>query len=298
MDWNIYSNRFPKPGETLLGHDFRKIPGGKGAGQAAAITRLGGEVILGGAVGDDSLGKELRNDLEKERVNTDYVIVAERGHTGVALIIVTEDGENSIVLDPGANMEFSPERALRLKKILPGVRIVLANLEVPLETIDFIFAEARKHKILTVLDAGPARPLPPSLLGNTEVISPNYTELEALLGRKIEGTERAKEEAEELIEWGPKTVILKLGEKGSYLLRKGEHSYFPAPKVSAVDTTAAGDAFMGALCFKLGEEGSLSEAVEFANLAGACAVTKMGSRPSLPTQKDVARLRLMADHTQ
>ncbi|MFQ5835616.1 MAG: ribokinase [bacterium] len=291
MDFVVKAERVPKPGETLIGSDFSTIPGGKGANQAVCIAHLGGKAILGGRLGKDSLGKKLRQGLEKEEVITQYLTIDKEEHSGVTVIIINKDGDNSIVLDPGANMKFSPQEAACLKSILPHVSIVLAQLEIPLETVDFIFDEAQKLEITTVLDTGPARPLSASLLRNVDILSPNQTELETLLQREIKDSEQAKREAEELLSWGIKTVILKLGEKGSYLLTDEDKSYFPAFKVKAVDTTAAGDAFMGALCLSLSQGNSLPQAIEFANLAGAYAVTKMGAQPSLPTLEEIHKLK-------
>jgi len=291
MDFVVKAERVPKPGETLIGSDFSIIPGGKGANQAVCIARLRGKAILGGCLGKDQLGQQLKSGLEKEGVITDYISMDEKEHSGVTMIIINKDGDNSIVLDPGANMKFSPERASSLEKILPRVSIVLSQLEIPVETIDFIFNKAKKIGITTILDAGPAKPLPPSLLSNTDILSPNQTELESLLKRRITNIEQAKNEAEKLLEWGIKTVILKLGDKGSYLLTAKEKLYFPAFKVTPVDTTAAGDAFMGALCLSLTQNKPLPQAIEFANLAGACTVTKMGAQPSLPTLEEIEKMR-------
>jgi len=291
MDFVVKAERVPKPGETLIGSDFSIIPGGKGANQAVCIARLRGKAILGGCLGKDQLGQQLKSGLEKEGVITDYISMDEKEHSGVTMIIINKDGDNSIVLDPGANMKFSPERASSLEKILPRVSIVLSQLEIPVETIDFIFNKAKKIGITTILDAGPAKPLPPSLLSNTDILSPNQTELESLLKRRITNVEQAKNEAEKLLEWGIKTVILKLGDKGSYLLTAKEKLYFPAFKVTPVDTTAAGDAFMGALCLSLTQNKPLPQAIEFANLAGAYTVTKMGAQPSLPTLEEIEKMR-------
>lgn len=292
MDFVVRAKRVPKRGETLLGSDFSIIPGGKGANQAVCISRLGGKVILGGCLGKDSLGNELREGLEREGVITDYVAFDEKEHSGVTIIIIDEEGDNSIILDPGANMKFTPSKARRLKEILPRASVVLAGLEIPTETIDFVFEEAKKLGLTTLLDAGPARSLPQSLLRNTDILSPNQTELEALLKKKIDSLDEAKKEAEELLRWEVKAVVLKLGDSGSYLLTEKERRHFPAFKVNPVDTTAAGDAFMGALSLSLSQGRSLPEAIEFANLAGACAVTKMGARPSMPTRKEVEDLAL------
>lgn len=291
MDFVVRAERVPKPGETLIGYDFSIVPGGKGANQAVSIARLGGKAVLGGCLGNDSLGHKLRQGLEKEGVITDYLTVDKEEHSGVTVIIINKDGDNSIVLDPGANMKFSLQRATCLKEILPQVGIVLAQLEIPVETVDFIFNEAKKLGITTVLDAGPAKLLPLSLLQNTDILSPNQTELETLLKREVKDLDEAKKGAEELLDWGIKAVILKLGEKGSYLLTAEKRLYFPALKVKVVDTTAAGDAFMGALCLGLSQGQSLPRAIEFANLAGACTVTKMGAQPSLPTPEEICKLR-------
>jgi len=291
MDFVVKAERVPKPGETLIGCDFSIIPGGKGANQALCIARLGGKAILAGCLGSDSLGEKLKRGLENEGVITEYLTIDKEEHSGVTVIIINKDGDNSIVLDPGANTRFSPQRAASLKRTLPQISVVLAQLEIPIETVDFVFSEAKKLGIPTVLDAGPAKPLPFSLLRNTDILSPNQTELETLLKREIKDLEQAKKEAEELRSWGIEAVILKLGEKGSYLLTAKDRSYFPAFKVKAVDTTAAGDAFMGALCLGISQGKSLAKAVEFANLAGACAVTKMGAQPSLPTQEEIDKLK-------
>ncbi len=291
MDFVVKAERVPKPGETLMGSHFSIIPGGKGANQAVSIARLGGKVVLGGCLGGDSLGQKLKEGLDKEGVITDYLTIDREQHSGVTMIIIDEDGDNSIVLDPGANMKFSPQRAVCLKEVLPEVSVVLAQLEIPIETVGFVFQEAKKLKITTVLDAGPARPLSPSLLRNVDILSPNQTELATLLKREIKDSEQAKKEAEKLLGWGINTLILKLGKKGSYLLTAETRSYFPAYEVKAVDSTAAGDAFMGALCLSLSQGKSLPQAIQFANLAGAYAATKMGAQPSLPTYEEMRQLK-------
>ena len=196
-------------------------------------------------------------------------------------------------------MAFSPEKAGRLKAILGEVSMVLAQLEIPLQTVDFVFGEAKKLGIPTVLDAGPAvldtssnRLLPAALLQKADIISPNQTELEALVGKRIGSVDEAKNEAEKLLSWGARAVVLKLGSKGSYLLTDKDKRYFPAFNVQVVDTTGAGDAFMGALCLSLAQGKSLTEAVERANLSGACAVMRLGAQPSLPTPEEISRLRM------
>jgi len=291
MDFVIRTKTVPRRGETLIGSDFSIIPGGKGANQAVCVNRLGGRAVLGGCLGNDSLGQELKQGLKQEGVITEYIVTDDEEHSGATIIIVDEDGDNSIILDPGANMKFLPSKAFCLQEVLPRVNIVLSQLEIPIQTIDFVFGKAKQLGITTVLDVGPASPLPSSLLHNTDILSPNQTELETLLKHEIKNLDEAKRGAEELLDWGVKAVILKLGEQGSYLLTEKERSYFPAFKVKAVDTTAAGDAFMGALCLRLSEGESLPQAIEFANLAGACAVTKMGARPSLPTREEMDGLR-------
>ena len=288
MDFVAQVEHLPLPGETILGSGFRTIPGGKGANQACAAGRLGGDVRMVGRVGPDVFGQQLRESLAQDHVNVDAVAVSHGVASGVALILVAATGQNQIVVASGANGTVVPSD---IEPVLDQARggYLLLQLETPMETVTAAAAAARGRGVTVVLDPAPAQPLPAALLASVDILTPNETEANILLGRAggSVSVDDAPELAAALRARGVGTVILKLGEKGAFLLSATEQGHFPAPSVQPADTTAAGDTFNGALAVALSEGRSLADAIRFANVAAALSVTRMGAQSSIPSRTDV-----------
>jgi ribokinase len=272
------------------------IPGGKGANQACAAGRLGGHVRMLGRVGDDVFGRQLLESLGRAGVDTKAVRVSAATPSGVALIFVEAGGQNEIVVASGANGLLSPEDVAQDLGDASG--FLLLQLETPLPTIERAAALAKERGVTVVLDPAPARPLPETLLARVSVLTPNESEALVLLERR--GTSvslaEAPEVAQALLKRGPRTVILKLGAQGAWFQDASGGRHFPGFEVNAVDATAAGDTFGGALGVALGEGRSMDEAIRFANAAAALSVTRLGAQASMPERREVEAL--LATRTQ
>lgn len=283
MDLVVQAPHIPVPGETVMGHDFGTFPGGKGANQAVAAARLGAEVTLVGRVGADEFGQRLLRRLETEGVDVKHVGVDEQAATGIALITLEASGENSIVVAPGANMRLLPTDVVATWQDLEGVDALVMPLESPLESVIAAAGLARKRGIRVMLNPAPAQPLPATLLEQVDVLVPNESEAAALTGMPVETLAQAEAAAHKLSARGAGAVVLTLGARGALLLgADGVGQHFPAHRIQVVDTTAAGDAFVGALTVALAEGQPLERAVRWGNGAGALATTKLGAQPSLP----------------
>jgi ribokinase len=290
MDLVARAARIPQPGETIIGGDFHTAPGGKGANQAVAAARLGAHVSMVGRVGCDTFGGSLLENLAAAGVDHDRVVRDPEAATGVALITVDGVGQNSIVVASGANMELSPSDADAAEPAIAGADVLLLQLESPLETVAQAAAIAARHGVQVILNPAPARPLPAALLSVVDVLIPNESET-ALLTRLPVGDRAEIEAAAKALQgWGVATVILTLGERGALLVQAERVESFPAFDVIPVDTTAAGDAFVGGFAVALAEGRSLAEAVRWGNATGALATTQLGAQPSLPTRQDVKQL--------
>ncbi|MBF2015121.1 MAG: ribokinase [Rivularia sp. T60_A2020_040] len=273
----------PMAGETLLGHDFFKVPGGKGANQAVALTKLGISTELVGRVGKQGFSEELLNYLQKSGVKTDNVFIDEAVSSGVAIITVDDLGENQIVVIPGANGCVGEQDVERLSRLLPGKQALLLQLEIPISAVIAAAKEAQKAGVKVILDPAPAQSeLPESLYPLVDILTPNEVEAAQLVGFTVNGEDSAKKAAEVLLQKGVKCAIVKLGAKGVYCGTATESFFTPAFSVQTVDTTAAGDAFNGGLAAALSEGLSLRQAVTWGAAAGALAATKSGAQPSLP----------------
>lgn len=274
--------RCPKPGESLMGVAFQTVPGGKGANQAVAAARLGAKTRFAGCVGADALGDLLRQSLSQAGVDLSHLKSHPTEPTGTAVILVAEDAENAIVVTPSANFGITPEDIEMLEPAFRESDIVLLQLEIPPETIEAALDMAKRCGVLSILDAGPAQAVAEELLRKADVVSPNETEAEAVTGISVCDLDGAKAAASRLLDMGAKEVVLKLGKDGSYYV--GEKEFYAKPfQVNAVDTTAAGDAFTAALALKW-RRFSPSDAMRFANAAGALATTVTGAQPSMPTR--------------
>ncbi|RJP63202.1 MAG: ribokinase [Ignavibacteriales bacterium] len=279
--------RIPKPGETILGGRFLLAAGGKGANQAVAAARSGGNVTFVSKVGKDSFGKQSLEGYRLDGINTEYILIDENESTGVALIYVSEDGENSIAVASGANMKITPEDIQNISELIEQNDFLLMQLEIPLETVKAAAKIANHLNKKIILNPAPAQYLDDELLKCISIITPNETEAEILTGKNIKSDNDISDAAEFLMAKGIDTVIITLGAKGIFLATKDIREFITSFKVDAVDTTAAGDVFNGALVTALAEDKSLIEAAIFGNAASALSVTKSGAQPSIPLRKDV-----------
>jgi ribokinase len=275
--------RLPIAGETLLGNDFFKSPGGKGANQAVALTKLGISTEIVGRVGTQSFSQELIDYLQTTGVKTDNVFLDETVSSGVAIITVDHAGENQIVVIPGANGRVDRQDVERLSQLLPGKQALLLQLEIPISAVIAAAKEAQKAKVKVILDPAPAQTeLPKELYSLVDILTPNEVEAAQLVGFPVNDEDSAFCAGKVLLEKGVKCAIVKLGAKGVYCTTATESFFTPAFSVKTVDTTAAGDAFNGGLAAALSEGLSLRQAVTWGAAAGALAATKSGAQPSLP----------------
>ena len=286
-DMVVKSRHLPRPGETVLGGDFLMNPGGKGANQAVAAAKLGGDVTFMAKVGEDVFGKEAKAGLEQYGINTSAILVDENNPSGVALIMVNDQGENSISVALGANGHLNPEDILQLVSFISNADIILIQLEIPLLTVEKVVALSAELGKKVILNPAPAQQLSAALLSSIYLITPNESEATHLTNIEVTDEKSARQAAEVLRRIGVSSVIITLGEKGAYVFSDEVEELIPAPKAHAVDTTAAGDTFNGALAVALSEEKSLKEAVEFANKAAAFSVTRLGAQSSCPTLADL-----------
>lgn len=291
MDLVACAARIPVVGETITGHTYFDEPGGKGANQAYAVARLGGRAAMLGRVGSDDFGRRMRKNLEQAGCDVSLLKTVPNSVSGIALIFVADDGHNSIIIVPGANGRLSAEDVEAAEGSLRGAALVLLQLENPLPTVIAAARVARRVGARVILDPAPAppQPLPDELLPLVDVLTPNETEAAILAGLKPGrlDAQEAGEIAQKLRARGARTVIVKLGDQGCLLVDDGNPQLLPAPKVKAVDTTAAGDVFNGGLAVSLAEGSSLAAACRFANACAALSVTCMGTQVATPTRAEV-----------
>ncbi len=286
-DMVIKTKNFPVPGETILGGKFLMNPGGKGANQAVAASRLGGMVTFVGKIGDDIFGKQAVQQLEDEGINVDFVAVDPLNPSGVAMITVDHKGENSIVVAPGSNGTLSPSDFDKAMSELDDSEYVLMQLETPIPTVEYIAKMAAVRRKKVILNPAPAAKLSDELLKNIYAITPNETEAELLTGIKVTNEQSALSAARILNDKGVEIVIITMGAAGVFLLENGTPELIAAPKVDAVDTTAAGDTFNGALVVALTEGKTIQESIAFANKAASISVTRIGAQSSVPYRKEI-----------
>lgn len=286
MDLVVNVDTMPKPGQTIIGSNFKEVPGGKGANQAVAMARLNGNVSMIGKVGEDGFGQTLINSLKNDKVDTTYIQTS-KGATGVALITVDKNAQNSIVVSPGANFEVKEEDLDNNIEAIKNSDIVVLQLETPLNTIKYALNKAKELNKYTILNPAPAVKLDDEIIKNVDLLTPNETELEILSEMKIENEDDISKATNKMIEKGVKELIVTLGSKGSLYINKEKSFFKSAYKVDAIDTTAAGDSFTGALAVALSNNKSIDEAMDFASKVGALSVMKEGAQSSLPTLKDV-----------
>ncbi|HCH01364.1 MAG TPA: ribokinase [Vibrio sp.] len=280
---------FPRPGETLMGRNYQVIPGGKGANQAVAAARLGADIGFIACVGSDSFGQNIIQSFAQDGINTDYVSSIQSTPTGVALIQVSDEGENSICLSPEANNALDQDRVSIFKDPIQHCDYLLLQLETPLDGIESAIKLAKSSSnsdIKVVLNPAPAKALPDSILNNIDIITPNETEAEVLTGIAVTDDNSAQEAANNLHEKGISTVIITLGAKGVWLSENGKGKIIQGFKVKALDTTAAGDTFNGAFVTALLEGVDTVQAIYFAHAAAALSVTRFGAQTSIPTRQE------------
>ncbi|HLI92043.1 MAG TPA: ribokinase [Puia sp.] len=288
-DMVVKAERLPGPGETVLGGEFLMAAGGKGANQAVAAARLGADVCLIAKVGQDIFGRQAIDLFSREGIETGSIIVDAGAPSGVALINVDARGENCIVVASGANARLMPADVAAAADKITNAALILMQLEIPLPTVEFVAELARRNNVPVVLNPAPARELTDDLLAKISILVPNQKEAEMLSGVRIADKAAAGKAARALAAKGVAKVIITMGAQGALLLESDIVHWVPSPAVTAVDTTAAGDVFCGALAVAIAEGKPLKEAVEAGCAAAALSVTKMGALTSAPTRAELDR---------
>ena len=288
-DMIIKLDRIPRPGETILGGAFVTAAGGKGANQAVGAARAGGQVTFIARVGQDMFGEQAVDGFVRDGINVKYISRDKTNPSGVALIFVAKDGENSIAVAGGANAKLSPADVKKAKSVFAGASVLVMQLETPLETVQATADLAAKAGVRVILNPAPAQPLPDRLLKRVSILTPNETEAELLTGIAVKDDASAAAAAAKLRARGVQTVIITLGARGAFVATEYGEQLVPGFKVKAVDTTAAGDIFNGALAVALAEGKPLELAVRFANAAAAISVTRLGAQPSAPTRREIEK---------
>jgi ribokinase len=283
----IRLDHIPHPGETVLGSEFITAAGGKGANQAVGAARAGGDVTFVARVGRDVFGDQAIKGFRRDGIRVEAVFRDAKRPSGVALIFVARDGENSIAVASGANSLLSPADVRRARAAFRGAAVLLMQLETPMPAVAEAARLAQDEGVLTILNPAPARDLPDHLLKEISILTPNESEAEILSGTKVRDESSAITAARKLRQRGVKTVILTLGARGALVCNANGEILVPGYKVKSVDTTAAGDVFNGALAVNLGEGEQLVDAVRFANAAAAISVTQLGAQPSAPQRKEI-----------
>ena len=286
-DMVVKTARFPEPGETIIGGDFFMFPGGKGANQAVAAARAGGQVDFICAVGDDLFGQNALKGYTKEGINIAFALVIENEASGVALITVNDAGENEIVVASGTNNMLSSEYLNSVLKNTDESAIFLTQLETPVETVKFLAERAKAKNQKLIINPAPAQALSVSILDQLFLITPNETEAKLLTGIDVVDEHSIRSAATELLGMGVKNVIITLGSKGSFYMGQKESFVVEAPTVKAVDTTAAGDVYNGVLAVCLANQMDWKEGMAYASKAAALSVTKMGAQGSAPTKEEI-----------
>ena len=286
-DMIIKLDRIPQPGETILGGEFATAAGGKGANQAIAAARAGGNVTFVARVGQDMFGEKAVTGFVQDGIHVQFIIHDPTARSGVALIFVAKDGENSIAVAGGANGRLSPADVKQAKGSIASAKALVMQLETPLETVQAAAKLAAQAKVPVILNPAPARKLPGELLKLVSILTPNETEAELLTGIPVTTAKSAARAAEALLARGVQTVIITLGARGAFVAAPSIRQLIPGFRVKPVDTTAAGDVFNGALAVALGEGRPLLEAVRFANAAAAISVTRLGAQSSAPARNEI-----------
>ncbi len=292
-DMVVKTSHLPIGGETVLGGDFFMNAGGKGANQAVASARYGNKVVFVAKTGDDLFGRQVREALKEDKIVTDYVFIDKEHPSGVALITIDKDAENCIVVASGANMYLSAEDIDKAKEEIISAKVVLMQLETPIQTVEYAAHIATQAGVPVILNPAPApaEPLSTELLKNLYLITPNRSEASRISGIEITDLESAKQAAKTIHEMGTKNVIVTLGSEGSLIYDGENYTKIEATKVEAVDSTAAGDTYNGVLAGALAEGYNLIDAAREASIASAISVTRMGAQPAAPTREEIQEMK-------
>jgi ribokinase len=287
MDLVVHSQRLPARGETLLGGAFATYAGGKGANQAVAAARLGASVAMLGCVGGDDFGTQLREGLHREHIDTAHLHTVDDTSSGIAVITVAADGANSIVVSPGANAALTLDHIDAAQGVIAAAGMLICQLEVPLDTVRHAIAAAARLGTPVLLNPAPAQSLPDALYPQVSFLVLNETEAHVLTDVPVDGPASAREAAARLRAKGVETVIVTLGAAGVWYSTPGDEGHLPAPRVDAIDTTAAGDTFVGGFAAERVRGAGIRDAIDFGQRAAALSVTRQGAQASIPTQAEV-----------
>lgn len=290
MDLTVRVERLPHVGETVSRGEFYASFGGKGANQAVAARKAGADVRFLAKVGCDQNGNAILDNLEDLGLSSEGILRDESRHSGVAIIMVDEMGNNAIAVAPGSNRNLTEEDVLRAETRISWGQVLLAQLETPLPSVREALRLARTHGLVTILNPAPAHPLPREILSLVDILTPNEVEAASLTGIDVHSADEATRAGEKLLESGANQVIVTLGKEGCCWVRRDCRQIFPPFSVTAVDSTAAGDAFNGALACAVAEGCPMEEAIRFGSAAGALAATRRGAQDSLPTRDEIVNL--------
>jgi ribokinase len=280
-------DHLPKPGETVGNGDFLTVNGGKGANQAVAAARAGGNVSFISCVGNDAFGASMVKSFQHEGIGIDYLYKEQNTPSGVALILVDKQGENSIAVAPGANARLTPAHIDDARILISSAEMILLQLEIPYETVQYVIELASSLGKKVLLNPAPACPLEDNLIRKLFVLALNETETALITGKPVDNMDNIAEAAQILLQKGAKTVIITLGAQGAYVASRKMQQMIPGFAVNPVDTTAAGDVFCGSLAVALSNDMPLPEAVRFVHAAAAISTTRMGAQPSAPTLQEI-----------
>ncbi|MFP5110972.1 ribokinase [Bacillaceae bacterium C204] len=293
-DLVVQTPKVPVEGETIIGNTFNRFTGGKGANQAVAAARLGGDVTMIGKLGEDDFGREHIDALKSENINHHSILFDSQASTGVGNVVIDSNGNNRIIVVPGANLKLSEKDIEAFENVIINSDIVVLQLEVPMETVYKSIELANKHGKTIILNPAPAQPIDPKYMDKVDYFVPNETEASLLTNIEVSNLETAEKAAEVLLLQGYKNVIITLGNKGVIFKNNTEMKFVKAYTVKAVDTTAAGDSFIGSFAYGLSNNMTIEQSLNLAVAASALTVTKLGAQPSLPKIDDVNELLLVA----
>ena len=283
----LKQKRLPKIGETFVADSITMCGGGKGANQAVQLSKLGGKAFMAGCVGNDKFGEELLSNLQKHNVNTDNVKLSEKNNTGMGIVNVFDDGKLIATITRGANYDITNSDIDKIKNEIISAQIIILQMEIPIEVIEYVINLASKHDVYIILNAAPACEIKEEVLSKVNCLVVNETEASFYLNKEINDVKSSIENCEELYGKIKDLLIITLGENGSLLYDGKEKLHIKARKAEVTETTGAGDSFIGAFAYKLLNDSSYKEAAEFASLVSSITVTKIGAQDSMPTYEEV-----------